>query len=744
MSVTENDNLPLADGHENQHEAVQSQENHDSVAEESTPVAAEIHEEPIAAPAAAVEQEAVAEAIEPDAIIETAAAPEAVEPEAVAEAIEPEAVVETAAAPEAVAEDIEPEAVVETVAAPVAMETEAVEPAAVAAETNTDAGTSETEEAMEAIQEANAEAGETESASNNEAVPMKEYADMSMEALVEELQTLVHDHAVMRIRTHAEEIRKAFMTQFHALIDEKRKAFYAENPETTDDFQYHLPIKGTFDQLYSTYRDAKTSHLKSIESALKNNLTERMAIVDSLKALVTSSEPMPVILKQFNGLRDRWKVAGPIPKDKYNHVWNNYHFHVENFYDVLHLDREARDLDFKHNLVQKLKIIERAEELAKQADIHDAFRELQNLHRVWKEEIGPVSQDKREEIWVRFSDITRHLHDRREAHYATLREGELANLKAKKEIIEHIEQLSASTQLSHNDWQKLGQEVEQLRKTYFTIGRVPNELNEETWAAYKHAVRNFNNQKNNFYKDLKKEQNQNLNRKKEIIAQAESLKDSEDFATTSNLLKALQEEWKHIGHVPRKLSDELWKEFRAACNHFFDRMKEVRNAASEEEQQAFDKKREYLEQLNTLELSGDHKTDLEAIKAHIEMWKSFGRVPVSKRHVEGKFNKILDKLFGQLSSSKKDNEMARFTSRVEMLAGADDSRKLDNEMVFIQRKIEEIKHEIFQLENNIQFFNSSNDDNPLVKEVRKNIEKHREEWQLWKDKLAQLRTIKKA
>jgi hypothetical protein len=595
--------------------------------------------------------------------------------------------------------------------------------------------------AISAIEEVNAEESEDESLKDRHNIPMLDYEALSMEKLVDELGELVVVEKVMSVKDHVEELKKAFLAKYYHFIDEKKEEFHAENPETTEDFHYHFPLKAKFDELYTQYRDKKNAHFQGLQNSLKSNLTNRLAIVEELKSLVHNQESIPVTLKKFNDIRDRWKVAGPIPKDKYNHVWNNYHFHLENFYDILHLDREIRDLDFKHNLVQKLKIIERVEELVHEEDINKSFRELQDLHRIWKEDIGPVSRENREEIWNRFSELTKQMHDKRESLYEKLREGETENLNKKKEVIAQIETLATEQVNTHAAWQGQVEKVEALRNQFFGIGKVPAELNEDTWIAFKNAVRDFNVLKNFFYKNIKKEQNYNLTKKQALVARAVELKDSTDFGATTPLFKQIQEEWKTIGHVPRKLSDKLWAEFRAACNEYFEKLKEQKSEVNEDEVAAFESKKAYLETLRGFELSGEHRADLDAIKAHIETWKSFGKVPFARRHIEGKFNKILDVLFEKLSSSKKDNEKARYANKLDYLANSD-SRKLDNEKVFIMRKIDEVQGEIFQLENNIQFFAKAKSDNPMVKEVLKNIERHKEELASLKDKLKQLRNLK--
>lgn len=601
---------------------------------------------------------------------------------------------------------------------------------------------SDNQKALDAIADSNAEESEDETLKERHEIPMQDYEAMDMESLVAELEKLVAVEKVMSVKDHVEELRSAFLSKYNHFIEEKREEFLAENPDTTEDFHYHLPLKIKFDTLINQYRDNKNTHFKSLQNNLKANLDVRLAIVEELKELINPQENIKDTLKHFNELRERWKNAGPIPRDKYNHVWNNYHFHVENFYDYLHLDREARDLDFKHNLEQKQRIISRVEELVNEPDVNKAFRELQDLHKIWKEDIGPVSREHREAIWNTFSELTKKIHDKRELLFEKQRGTEQENLEKKKEIISKIAELAKEKVEAHSSWQAQIEKVEALRNEFFATGKVPADVNEETWSAFKNAVRDFNALKNSFYKDIKKDQQENLNKKMALVERAKSLKDSEDFAATTPVMKQIQEEWKQIGHVPRKYSDSIWKEFKEACNHYFDKLHAQRNEVNSEELEAFEKKKAYLETIRDFELTGEHKADLDAIKAHIETWKGFGKVPHARRHIEGKFNKILDALFDKLSLSKKDSEMARFNSRIDQLSSSDDSRKLENEKIFLIRKIEEVQQEIFQLENNIQFFANAKKDNPMVLEVKKNIERHKESLQMWKEKLKQVRNLK--
>ena len=540
---------------------------------------------------------------------------------------------------------------------------------------------------LEEIDNSNAEESEDDSIKEKHEIPVLDYDAMSMEALTEELEKLVENEKVMAIKDHVEGIRKAFSDKYHHFIDEKKEEFLAQNNEEGLDFEYHFPLKNKFDGIYNAYKASKAKHFKQLQNNLEQNFAVREGIIEELKNLIDSGDSnIGDMFKKVNDIRERWKNAGAIPRDKYNILWNNYHFHMERFYDIMHLDKEARDLDLKNNLEQKQLIIAKAKELLNEADVMKAFRELQLLHRVWKEEIGPVDREHREAIWNEFSEITKQMHDKREGLYAEARAKESDNLAVKNEIISQIIALGNEKIDSHSGWQAQIQKMEALRDAFFKAGKVPAEVTEETWANFKNAVRSFNANKNVFYKDIKHEQHENLTKKLELVEKAKSLKESTDFAATTPIMKKIQDDWKKIGHVPRKYSDSIWKDFKDACNAYFDRMHEARNAETGEEVEAFEKKKAFLEELKSFTLTGEHKADLDAIKAHIATWKTFGKVPFNRRHIEGKFNKILDALFEKLSMSKKDTEMMRFSNRLEQMSDNDDKRALEQEQFFIRKK----------------------------------------------------------
>ncbi|TYB79588.1 DUF349 domain-containing protein [Bizionia myxarmorum] len=598
----------------------------------------------------------------------------------------------------------------------------------------------EQDEVINEIEESNAEDAEDEGNADRHQIEEKDYDKMSMEALADELDHLVANYKVQAIKKPVEAIRVEFKSQFNTLLDEKKEEFLNEGGSEID-FFFTSPLQSRFKDIYKNYKGKLHSHHKNIENNLKDNLANRLEIIEEIKGLFSTEENINTTYKNFNELQDRWKKAGPIPRDKYNNAWNSYHHHVEVFYDFLHLNRDLRDLDFKHNLDQKLKIIDRAEELAQDADLNRAFRELQVLHKMWKEELGPVDKEHRDDVWNRFKAATKIIHDRRQVHFAELDQVFEKNLEVKNEIILQINKVSEKGADSHNAWQNSIKDVEQLRALFFSAGKVPIKVNEETWAKFKDAVRNFNRKKNAFYKDLKKSQFDNLKKKMDLIKIAEDNKNSEDFNATTALMKKIQNDWKKIGHVPRKNSDKIWKQFKTACNFYFDRVHKAKDAASAEDNEAYIKKVQLLEELKTLELSDEKEADLTTIKAFIENWKSIGNVPPNKRYVEGKLNKALDGVFKKMNLNKNEAELIKFETKIDSLNNSNDSRHLDNERQFISKRINEVKAEINQLENNLQFFQNVNDENPLVQEVHKNIEKHKQELKLWKTKMSKIKEL---
>nr|WP_288932890.1 DUF349 domain-containing protein [uncultured Allomuricauda sp.] len=598
----------------------------------------------------------------------------------------------------------------------------------------------DSDEHLDEIDESNAEDAEDVENEKRHTIPMLDYHSMSMENLVGELQRLVKNEKVQAINKHVSAIKYEFDQKFQEFLDEKKEEFVSKGGNEID-FRYNSVAKRQFNEVYSDFREKRDQYYKQLDQSLKTNLQKRLDIIEELKGLIDIEEDINTTYNNFKDLQNRWKNAGPIPRTNYNDVWRTYHHHMEIFYDFLHLNRELRDLDFKHNLEEKQKLVERAEALANEPDLGKAFRELQTLHKIWKEDIGPVAKEHREEIWEKFSTATKAMHHRRQEHFQELEKVYEKNLEKKQEIIAAIAKIAESVADNHRGIQQQIKEVEALRESFFKAGRVPQKVNEDTWSQFKETVRKFNRTKNAFYKNQKKEQQQNLEKKKELLELAVSLKDSEDWDEVTPQMKGIQRDWKKIGHVPRKYSDKIWKEFKDACNHYFDRLHSEKNEAHKEEFENFKKKSECLDRLKKFQLSGDKKKDLEDLKAFLAEWKQYGRIPYNKKHINSKFNKIVDALFKKMGIVKQQSELLKYGNKVQELAKTEDNYAIGNERVFVKRKIDEVKSDIRQLENNLQFFSGNSEDNPLVKEVINKLDKQKEALQTWKEKMKKLNIL---
>ncbi|GMN09379.1 DUF349 domain-containing protein [Croceitalea sp. MTPC9] len=593
------------------------------------------------------------------------------------------------------------------------------------------------EDVQEEIDQENAEDAEDKENEKRHHIPMPDYHAMSMENLVGELQRLVKNEKVQAINKHVSGIKHEFDLKFQEFLEHKKEEFVAGGGNEID-FRYNSVTKRQFNEVYGEYREKRNQYYKNLEQNLKQNLESRLKIIEELKGLVNVEEDINTTYKNFKDIQERWRNSGPIPRNNYNDVWRTYHHHIEIFYDFLHLNRELRDLDFKHNLEEKEKLVLKAEALANEPDLNKAFRELQTLHKIWKEDIGPVSKEKREEIWGRFSNATKTMHARRQEHYAQLDASYEKNLEKKNELIAAITTIGEKTADNHRELQQQIKEIEALRDAFFKAGKVPQKVNEQTWSRFKDAVRTFNRKKNSFYKNLKKEQHENLEKKRALLELALSLKDSEDQEMATPEMKRIQSEWKKIGHVPRKYSDKIWNEFKDACNHYFNKLHAEKNASQKEEFDNFKQKSACLERLKAFQLSGDRKKDLPKIKEFIAEWKSYGRIPYNKKHINGKFNKIIDALFKKLDISRQEAELLKYGDKIKQLANSDNDRAISNERVFIRRKIDESKNELRQLENNLQFFSNASEDSPVVQNVIKDINRHKEALETWKNKLKNL------
>ena len=590
----------------------------------------------------------------------------------------------------------------------------------------------------EAVDEMDSKIAESSENIEHSTIEMVEYANLSLEDLVTELSKLVKENSVQSITNNVNAIKQAFHIKYGELLKVEKDKFLELGGDLVD-FQFNSPLKSTYNSILYDFKVKRNEFYAGQEKQLNDNLQAKLGLIEELKHLIDNAEGA-TMYKMFKDIQNRWVKIGLIPRVKYNDTWKTYQHHVERFYDLLHLSNDLRDLDFKHNLEEKLKLVTRAEELAESDDVNAAFKELQVLHKLWKEDYGPIAAEQRDEVWDRFSEATRKVHDKRHDFFKDMKSKYEGNVEKKLAVIAEIEALDTSKNLTRADWQKSIKDLEILRNKFSEIKQVPREKSDLIWDKYKEATKKFNVEKNNYFKLVKHEHLENLNKKKSLIEQAEALKESEDWEVATEIMKKIQMEWKKIGHVPQKYSDKLWKEFKDACNHYFDRFHQQQDKGSKLELDVFSKKKDLLAEIKE---AIENKTEMtiDTLKDYVKKWREMGRVPQEMKHIEVKFNKLLDKIIEENSIDKQSIEMIKFENLVNSYIEQKNYRKLDSEQLFVRRKMEETSKEIQQLENNIGFISNVSDDNPLVINVRNQINVYKEKLDVWKAKLDFLRQL---
>jgi hypothetical protein len=569
------------------------------------------------------------------------------------------------------------------------------------------------------------------------------YEAMSLSELTKELKELLQTEKTQAIKKQVDAIRYEFDKKYDALVEEKKEEFIADGGELYN-FSYEIPVYREFYTAFNDYREKRNQYYKEIEKTHKENLAKRREIIEELKSLLNAEEHLGSTFKQFQQLQERWRKAGAVSNADYEDLWNTYHHHVENFYDFIHLSKDLRDIDFKRNLEEKLKIIERAEALAQDdVDALIASRELQVLHRVWKEEIGPVDKEHRESIWQRFSELTKKIHDKRQYYLKNLDKIYEENAVKKQGIIERIKKLGEKEPTTHSAWKQLSKQVEDLRQSFLNVGKVPLQQADEVWKSFNIALRAFNKKKNQFYKTLKKEQQENLTKKLALLEIAKANQNSTDWETTTELMKNIQREWKEIGSVPLRNTEKIWKEFKRACDTYFSRFAETIQHSKNKESDALEQKKAFLDRLKEYQLGTDRDKEIATLQNFVNEWNAIGNTHHSKRTIDIKFHKIIDALYKKLNFDKQEIELIKYNNKLERLINDDNENSLNNEVIFVRRRIDELKSEILQLENNLAFFGNIDEKNPLVRDVIKNINNQKEALKTWENKLRELKHLQK-
>lgn len=577
--------------------------------------------------------------------------------------------------------------------------------------------------------DSNTESYKTEELTNQEKISdisFKDYETFSFDVLINEAKNLLSKYDVQEIREHFNQIRDAFKAKLEEDEATKKEAFLSEGGDELD-FKYETSFRAKFNAVYNDFKNQLAVFHKENEKKESDNLKERLEIIDELKALYQEpSDSSAAMFKKFRELKTRWHNAGRIPSKNAENVFKNYFFHLDNFYTYLDMNKELQTLDYAHNLEVRQSIIKRAEELIGEQNVQKALNELQYLHRLWKEEAVPVQEDLREPTWQKFKELTNKIHDRKGELNEKIKQEQKDNLEKKNQIITRIKEISEqATTKSHGDWQKAISEINSLRENFITIGRVPKDKNSATWEAFKEVTRQFNHIKNDFYKNLKSEQQLNLEKKLALLEIAKQHTESTDWNASVQVIKKIQNDWKKIGHVPRKNSDKIWKEFKDTCNQFFDRYKKRHEQANQKLELNFEKKQAFLNDFKNQTISENKDEALKQLEEIQHNWTSLGKVPSEKISINQEFTDVYHKKLDALNLSKNELNDYKLKSFVNKVKSGNNGNLLDDEIRKTRKIIEDLEKEINQLDNNVHFFSNANENNPLLKDVYKQIDDKR-------------------
>ena len=516
--------------------------------------------------------------------------------------------------------------------------------------------------------------------------------------------------------------------------DAEQKA-YLENGGDPEAYQVSPdPVEDAFKAQMGVIKERRAKLFLEQEQEKQENLQKKTEIIEKIKAMATSPDEANKSYQAFKDLQQQWKEIKAVPADKANELWRNYQLYVEQFYDLLKLNNEAREYDFKKNLELKEKLCENAEHLADEKDIISAFHQLQELHQEYRE-IGPVSKELREQIWARFKAASTVINKRHQQHFEEMRANEEENLAKKTALCEKVETIVAAENKGAADWEKRTKEIIDIQAEWKTIGFAPQKMNVKIFERFRTACDVFFSRKADFFKAMKEKYAQNAERKKELVEKARQLSESTDWKSTADKLIALQKEWKTIGMVPRKLGDKLWNDFITACNHFF----EARNAAHAgtrgEERENLSKKKAVIAKLKEM-MGTTPDNAAEAIKQLIEEYNAIGHVPFNEKDkVYAHFHDTVDKLYKELNISVASQKLDDFKSNLKNLVkkGAD---VVDNERGKLMRRYEALKSEIQTYENNLGFLTAkSKKGNSLVDEMNRKVTRLKDDLELVRQKI---------
>lgn len=554
---------------------------------------------------------------------------------------------------------------------------------------------------------------------------------LSKEEILEKLTSLVEATTTDAIRNEVEVLKQTYYKIHRNEVDELKKAFLENGGEEKDFIVPEDETENKLKELLTIYKEKRAAIQAEEERIKAANYALKLQLIDQLKALTESQEDFNKLYNKFKEIQQKWKEIKLVPQEYVNDLWKSYQIYSEKFYDIIKINNQFRDYDFKKNLELKTALCETVEKLQTEPDVISAFHQLQKLHQQWRE-IGPVAKELREDLWGRFKTASTVINKRHQDHFDVLKAKEQDNLDAKTAICEQIENIDYTTLKSFKDWEEKNKEVIALQDKWKTIGFAPKKSNVKIFERFRAACDVYFTRKNEFYKVIKEEMEKNLALKKVLCEKAEALKDSTDWKNTTDKLIALQKEWKTIGSVARKHSDIVWKRFITACDYFFEQKNKNTFSQKNVEQTNLTAKKALIEEIKAIDES-DHDKALASLKKLMAEWNTIGHVPFKdKDKIYKEYHEAVDKQFDRLRIDQSDRKMQAFRNNLNDLSSGERGKgKLYNEREKLVRIYERMKNELQTYENNIGFLSiSSKGGGGLFKEMERKIEKLKEEMAL--------------
>ena len=574
-------------------------------------------------------------------------------------------------------------------------------------------------------------AAEVETTETSEEATANAIGKLSKEEILEKLTGLV-DAAAETARNEVESLKQAFYKIHRAEVEESKKTFLEDGGEEKDFVAPEDEAENKLKELLAVYKEKRAAILAEEDRVKAANYALKLQLIDQLKVLTESQDDFNKLYNDFKDIQQRWKEIKLVPQEHANELWKNYQTYSERFYDIIKINNQFRDYDFKKNLELKTALCETVEKLQTEPDVVSAFHQLQKLHQQWRE-IGPVAKELREELWARFKAASTVINKRHQEHFESLKSKEQENLIAKTAICEEIEGINFEALKTFKDWEEKNKEVIALQEKWKTIGFAPKKSNVKIFERFRAACDVYFNKKSTFYKGIKEEMEKNLELKKALCEKAEALKDSTEWKSTTEKMIALQKEWKTIGSVARKHSDIVWKRFISACDYFFEQKNKNVSSQKSVEQTNLAAKKALIEKINKLDEALAADDALAALKGLMAEWNTIGHVPFKEKDkIYKEYHEAVDNQFDRLKVDQTDRKMQSFRSNLNDMTSREHGKgKLYGEREKLMRMYDRMKNELQTYENNIGFLSiSSKGGGGLVKEMERKIEKLKDEMAL--------------